>query len=165
MPKRTVSVLIVCVLSLVTVPALAADTAFDQMTRHYEEIRQRLMSDSVDGVASNAAAIAELADRLARDFDAAAAGIEPKDAEACTTLLPEIASAAEDLEDADGLATAREAFSELTKPMVRLREMASGDRPLVAYCPMVEKAWLQPDEEIGNPYDSSMTRCGRVVSK
>jgi hypothetical protein len=30
---------------------------------------------------------------------------------------------------------------------------------------MEKKAWLQPDEAIGNPYDPTMLRCGEVVQR
>jgi hypothetical protein len=50
--------------------------------------------------------------------------------------------------------------------MVRWREMATGERPRVAYCPMAKKPWLQDSEEIANPYyGSKMLRCGEIVSK
>jgi len=67
---------------------------------------------------------------------------------------------------AHDLAATRTAFGELSKPMVRYREMVSGDRPMVVYCPMAKKPWLQPKGEIGNPYfGQSMATCGTIVSK
>ena len=48
---------------------------------------------------------------------------------------------------------------------VRTDDPAPRDRPVVVYCPMEKKAWLQPDEAIGNPYVPSMLRCGEVVQR
>ena len=47
----------------------------------------------------------------------------------------------------------------------RWHELVEGGKPVVAYCPMVEMAWLQPDEPIGNPYAPYMLRCGEVVQR
>ena len=84
----------------------------------------------------------------------------------CRTLLPEVERAADRLAKARSLDAAREAFGELSRPMVRYREMATGERPLVVYCPMAKKPWLQESEEIANPYfGSKMPRCGQIVSR
>jgi hypothetical protein len=56
-------------------------------------------------------------------------------------------------------------MAELTKPLVRWHALLEGSRPVVAYCPMVKKAWLQPDGAIGNPYAPSMLGCGEVVQR
>ena len=59
-----------------------------------------------------------------------------------------------------------ERLAELTKPLVRWHELIEGPRPVVAYCPMYKRSWLQPsgDLEIGNPY-GGMPRCGEIVSR
>ncbi|MDG5768139.1 efflux RND transporter periplasmic adaptor subunit [Balneolales bacterium ANBcel1] len=33
------------------------------------------------------------------------------------------------------------------------------------YCPMVDESWLSSEEEIANPYDPNMLRCGEVVER
>lgn len=33
------------------------------------------------------------------------------------------------------------------------------------YCPMVDEIWLSNEEEIANPYDPSMLRCGEVIER
>jgi hypothetical protein len=79
--------------------------------------------------------------------------------------LDEMIAAADAIASAKSLEAARDGFYGLTKPMVRWREgLAQSDRPAVAYCPMHKRSWLQPGEEIGNPY-GGMPRCGSIVSK
>ena len=68
-------------------------------------------------------------------------------------------AAAKDLDDA------RNALASLTKPLSRWQKLVNGPRPVVVYCPMEKKAWLQPDGPIGNPYAPSMLRCGEVVQR
>ena len=50
-------------------------------------------------------------------------------------------------------------------PILFNHGLIEGDRPVVAYCPMEKKAWLQPYEPIGNPYAPYMLRCGEVVQR
>jgi len=80
-------------------------------------------------------------------------------------LLPEISEKATRVASASDLASVRGELAELTKPLVRWHELVEGSRPVVAYCPMEKKAWLQPDEAIGNPYAPYMLRCGEVVQR
>jgi len=126
----------------------APATKFDAVLGHYEAVRQALLADSMAGIPPHAAAIAKLG----------------KDAPA--DLVPLITTAASKLGAAKDLKTAREAFAELSKPLVRWREAVGGKGTIVAFCSMTKKSWLQPKGEIGNPYyGKSMSRCGEVVSK
>lgn len=89
-----------------------------------------------------------------------------EDADGLKALLPDVVEAAGKLAGAGDIAAAREAFFLLSKRLARYREMVGGERPAVAYCPMVKKSWLQPLGEIGNPYHGqSMPRCGEIVSE
>lgn len=122
----------------------------------YEAIRQSLIADSVEGVAQHAkelaAGAAQLADQAGSDDERA--------------LMREIADASKALAAATGLEPTRDAFYAVSKPLVRYRELAEGDKPIVVYCSMAKKSWLQPAGPIGNPYyGSSMLRCGSVVSQ
>jgi hypothetical protein len=79
--------------------------------------------------------------------------------------LNEMIEAADAIASAKSLEAARDGFYALTRPMVQWREgVSQSDRPAVAYCPMHKRSWLQPGEEIGNPY-GAMPRCGSIVSK
>jgi hypothetical protein len=85
-------------------------------------------------------------------------------AEDVRDLLPELSEAATALSAATTLDAARDAFYDLSKPLVRWRKAAVGDKLVVAYCPMAKRSWLQPEGELGNPYyGQSMLRCGEVV--
>jgi hypothetical protein len=125
-----------------------APAGFDAVLGHYEAVRKALLADTVAGIPNHAAAIGKLA----------------KDAPA--DLAPKIALAATRLAAAKDLKAARDAFYELSKPMVRWQEAASSKGHMVAYCSMSKRSWVQPKGEIGNPYyGKAMPTCGEVVSK
>jgi hypothetical protein len=125
-----------------------APASFDAVLGHYETIRKALINDTVTGIPDPAAAIQKLAKSAPAD------------------LAPQIAGAAQKLSVAKDLSSARDAFYELSKPMVRWREAAGNKAHVVAYCPMSKRSWIQPKGEIGNPYyGKSMATCGEVVSK
>lgn len=140
-------------------------TVFSDIFDHYDAIRLLLIEDSTEGVAEHASTIASAAASLAADFSASAAGVASKDGSTVKSLLPEIDELASKLVAAGTLASIRNDLAELTKPLVRWHELVQGSRPVVAYCPMEKKAWLQPDEPIGNPYAPYMLRCGEVVQR
>jgi hypothetical protein len=123
-------------------------TKFDAVLGHYEAVRQSLLADSMAGIPAHAAAIAKLG----------------KDAPA--DLVSLITAAASKLKATKDLNAARDAFADLSKPLVRWRKAVGGKGTIVAFCSMTKKSWLQPKGEIGNPYyGKSMPRCGEVVSK
>jgi len=144
----------------------AGRTAFAAIVDDYEAVRQALLNDKTDGIAEHAEAIRRAAAALAEDFSVERAGVSAEDADGVKALLPDVVEAAGRLAGAGDIAAAREAFFLLSKRLARYREMVSGERPAVAYCPMVKKSWLQPLVEIGNPYHGqSMPRCGEIVSE
>jgi len=164
--NRAAIAVIAALLGLAVAPGVAAaDHAFTGIASQYELIRQALIQDSTEGVKEHALAIQFAASRLSRDFSAADAGVAEKDAAAVRELLPEIIERAGRLAAAEGLTAVRAELAELTKPLVRYHALVQGSRPIVAYCPMEKKSWLQPDEAIGNPYAPSMLRCGEVVQR
>jgi len=146
--------------------ASSGAATWQAMAGHYEAIRLDLVKDATDGVATHAQALADEARSLAKKFDAGRAAV-PGDKKAdCVAQLASIADSATALAKATDIAGARAAFEELTEPMITYRDMVSGERPMVVYCPMVKKSWLQPDGEIGNPYGGApMVHCGVVKSK
>ena len=139
-------------------------SAFEQVLVHYEAARQALTNDSTEGVGGHGEEIGVVLAGLEADWSAERAGVAAEAAGTALELLPELRRAAEALAAADSLDTARDAFYALSKPLVRWRKAATGERPVVAYCAMAERSWLQPDGELGNPYHGrSMPRCGEVV--
>ena len=155
--NSTLSIVLLALTATAVGAEASSSQAFDELMKPYEKIRLALLADSTEGVAGEAEALAEKAKENAEEA-ATPAGIK--------ALLPEIAGFAEDLAEAADLTAARGAFSELSKLMVRYRSQVEGERPVVVYCPMVKKSWLQPDGEIGNPYSgSAMASCGEVVER
>lgn len=160
------SLLLAGALGVAGAGAATGTTAFDTIADHYEAIRSALLNDSTDGVQGHAQAIERQVEALTAQFDAGKASVSADEAGECEQLLPEILAAARSLAATKEIVTARAAFGELSKPMVRYREMVKGQRPMVVFCPMAKKSWLQPEGEIGNPYfGQKMARCGEVVSR
>jgi hypothetical protein len=166
MKNNQLSSLLVIVLLLIpgVIWAKTAATSFIELSNHYEAIRQALLTDSMEGVTEHGQGIQDLAQVLLEDFDAAKASIPKQDAANFKTTLEEIQSAASDLSSTDRLTSAREVFFTLTKPMARYRKLTGDQDSVIAYCPMAQKSWIQPEGEIGNPYfGQEMPKCGDVV--
>lgn len=162
----TLALLSILVLALAAAPpALAADgTAYDALTEHYEPIRQALLHDHLDGVSDHAEALADTAADLREDLSAERAGVPADKLAEVKVLLPKLEGAARKLAGAGDLEEARRVFGELSEPMVLYHELVPGDELVVAYCPMVEESWLQPDGDLGNPYmGQRMAKCGKKV--
>lgn len=139
-------------------------TAFEQVAEHYESVRLALTNDTTDGIAEHGKRIAAILEQLSSEWSPAAAGVRTDMAEDVRGLLPELTEAATALSAAVPLDAAREAFYDLSKPLIRWRKAAGSDRPVVAYCPMAKRSWLQPKAGLGNPYyGQSMLTCGEVV--
>ncbi len=128
------------IVAAVAVPASAA--VADGLAAPYLHIQVALANDSTDGVAEAARVIA--AEAVGMGEQAAAIG-----------------AAAETLAEATDLQSARDAFGPLSDAVIAYgREVGFGDLRL-AYCPMVDKEWLQATSEIRNPfYGSMMLTCG-----
>jgi hypothetical protein len=158
--------LLAMVATLAAVGAWAGEpSSFDVVMEHYEPIRLALIGDSMEGVNDHGEAIEAELRALDADFSSARAGATGEALNVVREKLSEIISAAEALADATSLEAARDGLYALSKPMVRWREgVSENGRPAVAYCPMHKRSWLQPGEEIGNPY-GGMPRCGSVVSR
>ncbi len=68
------------------------------------------------------------------------------------------------LEAAPDLKAAQQAFASLSDEAIKYRETRCCNRPVVVYCSMEKKSWMQTDAKvIGNPYvDAKMRTCGEV---
>jgi len=163
--KHALPLALVLAVSLVSGTSAAEITAFATISDHYEAIRLELIEDSTETVAEHADAIARTARTLDLNYSDPAAGVKTGSGDAVRALLPEIEKRATEVARSTDLETVRTEMAELTKPLVRWQALIEGPRPVVAYCPMVKKAWLQPDEAIGNPYAPYMLRCGEVVQR
>ena len=140
-------------------------SSFEVVMQHYEPIRLALIEDSTEGVAQHGEAIASELKALQENFTVSRVGASNEAASVVKEKLPGMIISAQALAQAESLETVRSAFYELSKPMVRWREgVAQEGLPSVAYCSMHKKSWLQPGQQIGNPY-GGMPRCGQIVSK
>ena len=88
------------------------------------------------------------------------------------TTAPSVGAAAQQIETANSIEAAREAFSALTPPMVAaIKELGDGGRELfVQHCPMAfDNAgadWVSSEREIRNPYyGDAMLTCGKVTEE
>jgi Cu(I)/Ag(I) efflux system membrane fusion protein len=114
----------------------------------YGKVHNALASDSTDGVAGAAQAMAKL---LAGDPN---------------KTLPEVVAPAEALGKATTLADARTAFKTLTNTLIRYlsKQKFQTGQYHVAYCDMAKAHWLQTDKAIKNPYfGKEMLACGKII--
>ena len=125
------------VLALVAVPLFANTPLFTQ----YEAVRQGLLNEKLADVQSSASVLA---------------------AEAAKANNAAVEKAAKDVAGAKNLKAARTAFGTLSDELIKVRNATKGDRPMIGFCPMVNKSWLQEKGKIGNPYDKAMAECGML---
>jgi hypothetical protein len=162
--KTTILISVICILVGTTLWA-GGPSSFEVVMEHYEPIRLALFADSIDGVNAHGKAIASELRALQADFSSDRADASGEAAMVVQEKLDVMIAAADAIAAAEALEVARDGFYALTKPMVLWREgLSQSDRPAVAYCPMHKRSWLQPGEEIGNPY-GGMPGCGSIVSK
>jgi hypothetical protein len=122
--------------------ALAAWAGQTKLFDKYEGVRQALLKGSVADVQRTATELA------------GAAEAERQSA---------IAGRARELSAVASLKGVRDSFAMLSEQMIRFRDSQAGDRPVVVYCSMEKRSWLQPKGAIVNPYlDGSMRSCGEV---
>jgi Protein of unknown function (DUF3347) len=131
------------------VPVASAGDVPKPLIDAYLQVQTDLASDKMDNVPAQASAIQTAASPLGKDAEA-------------------LAAAAKKLEGAKDIAAARTAFGEVSEALIAYAEKTKsnlGPEIRVAYCPMVNKPWLQKDQEIKNPYyGKSMLSCGSFRS-
>ena len=132
-----------CVLAFVLVTAAAAHAELPaDLTSPYLQVQVALAGDSTDGIAPAAETLAAAARALG---DAGMPLAETADALAATT----------DIE------AARDAFGPLSDALIAYAEEQGLGELKMAFCPMVNKSWIQEDGAIANPfYGSFMLTCG-----
>ena len=118
-----------------TFPVLADTTLFTK----YESVRQSLLKSDLAGAQKHAAALATNAKK------------------AKNRTVSEFAQGVAKSRD---MAAARRNFAALSDELIKVQKSTKGARPAVYSCPMVNKSWLQPKGQVGNPYDSAMASCG-----
>jgi protein SCO1/2 len=131
-----------------TSAAVAPAASLKPLVDPYLRIQLALNADGLDGVANDARTIASEAARLG----ASAASIQ---------------SAAAAMSQAADLKAARVVMAALGDALMSYAKESGasiGDDVKVAYCPMVQKYWLQKGDTIRNPfYGKQMSDCGRIT--
>jgi predicted negative regulator of RcsB-dependent stress response len=148
MKRIVVSMLLALV--IVAGATLHASDAMKAVVASYLEIQGRLAADKLEGVKPAAEAIGQQAARMGTEGVA-------------------IVKAAKAVADAADLKAARLSFGGLSDAVIAAGN-AEGWKDLpdlrVAYCPMINKSWIQKDETIKNPYyGSAMLTCGEIKKK
>ena len=146
-------------------PASASGGAFTTITSHYSRIHGALVEDSLTDVSDQATAIARAADEALADLRATHVQVASDDLATVRELLPAVVERARALAETTDLEQARAAMATLTQPLTRWQRLVRGRKPVVAYCPMHRRAWLQDDGPMENPYDPTMLRCGSIVQQ
>ena len=147
-----------------TITAALADTSkFDKavtkLMKPYLSIHKTLVSDSTDGVTPAAKKIAKLAKKLN------AKTVTGKHKDHYATLPKKIQDAAAKLVKAKELDAVRDAFKELSRPLVMWATMSKPNGIHVLYCDMAKGSWLQDDRAVRNPYyGTKMLKCGEILS-
>jgi hypothetical protein len=131
--------------SLILVGPVGAAQVPTNLIDAYLQVQNALAADTIDGVAAHARAIEAAAIPLGKDGET-------------------VAGAAKKLQAAKEIADARTAFGELSDALIGSVEKtrtALDPDVRIAFCPMVNKPWLQKAKEIRNPYyGASMLSCG-----
>ena len=123
--------------------AMGSGEQKDHILISYEQARQAVINQSLPDIKTAARHV----------------GLSAKDANE-----PKIEEQAANLEKAADIKAARAAFAALSDEVIKYRDAkCCGDKPVVVYCSMEKKSWLQPKGDIGNPYlDAAMRKCGTV---
>ena len=130
-------------------PAAGVDVDLTPIVDPYLRIQRALNVDTLAGVTSEARRIADHAAMIGAPGSS-------------------MRAAANELQQAADLTAARTAFARLSDAVIQYaRESgaALGGEVKVAYCPMVQKYWLQKGDAIQNPfYGKLMSDCGRITT-
>lgn len=143
--------LVACAAAVTILSGVAqASEALTAVVASYLEIQAQLAADKVEGIEASATALSTAAASLGKPGDA-------------------IVAAARGLGQAADLEAAREAFGPLSDAVIAAAK-AEGWKGLddvkLAYCPMVNRSWLQKGDSIRNPYyGSAMLTCGETKGK
>ena len=115
---------------------------------NYINVQGALAKDSLEGISKAATAMAK--------------NIQVDTSKA---LSPKVAQQAEALSKAKDLASARDAFKNLSDSLIQHLGSQKVDAGVyhVAYCPMAKASWIQTSKTVINPYmGTSMVHCGQL---
>ena len=119
------------------------------MVGPYLAIQSALVNDELEPVSAAAKSLQKSAAALGADGEA-------------------LAAAAAKAADATSLEAARAAFGDLSTALIAYADNTKQpiEGKIVAFCPMVNKSWVQADGAIANPYyGKAMRTCGNSTRK
>ena len=128
--------------------SMAADFVAD-VVGPYLAIQTALTNDDLKPISAAARSLQKSAERLGGDGK-------------------KLVEAAAKTADAKSLETARAAFGDLSTALIAYADSTKQpiEGKIVAFCPMVNKSWVQSDGTIANPYyGKSMLTCGNSTRK
>jgi Cu(I)/Ag(I) efflux system membrane fusion protein len=141
-----------------TAGASEFDRAMEPILAEYLKIQKALAADEADGVEGAVHAI----ESLAKTLDPATASGEH--AEHYRNIPADLSAACGKLHEAKDIASIREAFRDLSKPVSMWVTMAEPKGMSVMYCPMAKAGWVQRGSQVANPYyGAEMLTCGEKV--
>lgn len=148
---------------LMALPAFAGTAKFDaQMKPLYEQylvIQDALSKDTTQGVKAAAQKIAAQAKRLDPST------VTGEHAAHFKMLPKNIREGALAVAGAKDLASAREAFKALSRPVAMWAQMSKPEGAYVMFCSMAKSSWVQTGADVRNPYyGQSMLTCGETIS-
>ena len=134
------------------------DRSMKPLLAQYMRIHDALASDKLSGVAAACKRIAKLATKVKPE------SVKGQHRAHYASLPKKIRAAAKKLAGAKSLATARDAFKELSRPMAMWVTMSKPAGVNVVFCSMAKGSWLQTDAKIRNPYyGAKMLSCGQII--
>ncbi len=139
-------------------PAVALDSgaqaALDRLLTSYFDVQDKLTKDDAESVPERLRAIGDAAAELQNNAE-----------ESVAALAERMRAAAEKAPtDLEGQ---RSVFLTISDALLELLPIAGASESVApsiyeVYCPMEKKSWLQPFEQVANPYAPYMLRCGSV---
>lgn len=140
------------------------DAAFGGILQSYYAVRDSLANDSIENVRPGAEKLKDAVEMVRK---APSPAVTDADKQTLTQTLDEVVTAADALLKSTEIKGAREAFAQLSKPVMYVVAFHyHGETPQIFFCPMKNLAWLQSDPKISNPYyGKEMLECGLKVKK
>jgi Cu(I)/Ag(I) efflux system membrane fusion protein len=124
----------------------------------YLTIQTALAADETVGIAGAVQAI----EKLAKKLEAEVAGKEHT--KHYQSITADILAACRELNEAQDIASMREAFKNLSEPVSLWVTMVKPEGKSVMYCSMAKAGWVQDGAEVANPYfGAAMHNCGEKV--
>lgn len=119
---------------------------------HYISIQETLAAGKTDGTVKKARQIITIAGKI---------NVKRKSPE--HTAMEKIHAAGKKLSTAGTQDSRKKAFHNLSKPLAAWVSREKIPGYIVVYCPMEKATWVQKKTTVMNPYNTTMSRCGKII--